>query len=101
MTSIAAQRITHLRNHANSNASRVRECPHAIGGGPCDRDTLGVTRATNNRGMTVLLLCPWCEDEVAFALDEPSDELVCEACGTRTLFAPDPATTFSLLYEAA
>lgn len=51
--------------------------------------------------MTVLLLCPWCEDEVAFAVDEPRDELVCEACGTRTLFAPDPTTTFSLLYEAA
>lgn len=62
---------------------------------------LGVTRPAKNRGMTVLLLCPWCEDEVAFAVDEPRDELVCEACGTRTLFAPDPATTFSLLYEAA
>jgi DNA-directed RNA polymerase subunit RPC12/RpoP len=62
---------------------------------------LGVTWHAKNRGMTVLLLCPWCEDEVAFAVDEPRDELVCEACGTRTLFAPDPATTFSLLYEAA
>jgi DNA-directed RNA polymerase subunit RPC12/RpoP len=51
--------------------------------------------------MTVLLLCPWCEDEVAFAVDETSDELVCDACGTRTLFAPDPSTTYNLLYEAA
>jgi DNA-directed RNA polymerase subunit RPC12/RpoP len=51
--------------------------------------------------MTVLLICAWCEDEVAFAVDETSDELVCDACGTRTHFAPDPSTTFNLLYEAA
>jgi hypothetical protein len=53
------------------------------------------------RGMTVLLICAWCEDEVAFAVDESSDELVCDGCGTRTHFAPDPSTTYNLLYEAA
>jgi hypothetical protein len=26
---------------------------------------------------------------------------VCSACNTRMAFAPDPATTFSLLYEPA
>lgn len=51
--------------------------------------------------MNVLLTCPWCEDEVAFAVDETADELVCTACDTRMAFAPDPVATFSLLYEAA
>jgi transcription elongation factor Elf1 len=51
--------------------------------------------------MTIQLICPWCEDEVAFAVDEASDEIVCSACGIRTEFAPDPVATFSLLYEAA
>ncbi len=51
--------------------------------------------------MTIHLICPWCEDEVAFEVDEAADEIVCGACGIRTEFAPDPVTTFSLLYEAA
>jgi hypothetical protein len=51
--------------------------------------------------MMFILTCPWCEDDVAFAVDEADDELVCSACNTRIAFAPDPVTTFSLLYEAA
>jgi hypothetical protein len=51
--------------------------------------------------MTILLTCPWCEDDVQFAVDETDDELVCSACNTHITFAPDPVTTFSLLYEAA
>lgn len=51
--------------------------------------------------MMISLTCPWCEDEVAFSVDEADDELVCSACDTRVAFAPDPVTTFSLLYEAA
>ncbi len=51
--------------------------------------------------MMILLTCPWCEDEVAFAVDETNDELVCSACDTHVAFAPDPVKTFSLLYEAA
>ena len=51
--------------------------------------------------MNILLDCPWCEDEVLFEVDQAADELVCSACATRMAFAPDPATTFSLLYEAA
>jgi DNA-directed RNA polymerase subunit RPC12/RpoP len=48
-----------------------------------------------------LLDCAWCGDEVMFEVDEADDELVCRTCNTRTLFAPDPATTFALLYEPA
>ena len=33
-------------------------------------------------------------------LDEADDELVCSACNTRMDFAPDPVTTFGILYEA-
>ncbi|MDP9271588.1 MAG: hypothetical protein M3P14_11575 [Chloroflexota bacterium] len=51
--------------------------------------------------MTIQLDCPWCQDDVAFEVDEISDEIVCSACGIRTEFAPDPAATFRLLYEAA
>jgi hypothetical protein len=51
--------------------------------------------------MTIQLECHWCRDEVAFEVDEISDELVCTACGIRTEFAPDPVATYSLLYEAA
>ena len=51
------------------------------------------------RGMDVLLDCAWCGDEVVFTVHETDDELVCRACGTHTLFAPDPSITFSLLYE--
>jgi len=49
--------------------------------------------------MTILLTCPWCRDEVDFEVDETRDELVCPACSIRTEFAPDPATTYRLLYE--
>lgn len=51
--------------------------------------------------MTVHLICPWCADEVAFEVDHESDELLCSACGTSFDFAPDPAVTYALLYEAA
>jgi len=51
--------------------------------------------------MTVLLDCAWCEDEVVFTVDEAADELVCTSCNTHMAFAPDPATTFALLYETA
>ena len=53
------------------------------------------------RGMNILLDCAWCGDEVVFSVDEKDDELVCSACNTRMAFAPDPATTFALLYEPA
>ena len=49
--------------------------------------------------MNVLLDCAWCGDEVVFTVNEADDELVCRACGTHMAFAPDPATTFALLYE--
>jgi DNA-directed RNA polymerase subunit RPC12/RpoP len=55
----------------------------------------------NDRRMNILLDCAWCQDEVVFSVDETDDELVCSACNTRMAFAPDPATTFSLLYEPA
>lgn len=51
--------------------------------------------------MNILLDCAWCENEVAFTVDETGDELVCSACNGRTQFAPDPVTTFELLYAAA
>jgi len=51
--------------------------------------------------MTIQMLCPWCEDEVAFTVDEAADELTCDACHTRMAFAPDPATTYGLLYAPA
>jgi hypothetical protein len=53
------------------------------------------------RAMNILLDCAWCEDEVVFTVNETDDELVCGACNTRMAFAPDPAVTFSLLYEPA
>ena len=49
--------------------------------------------------MNVLLDCAWCGDEVLFSVHEADDELVCSSCNTHTPFAPDPATTYSLLYE--
>jgi DNA-directed RNA polymerase subunit RPC12/RpoP len=52
-------------------------------------------------GMNILLDCAGCGDEVLFSVDEADDELVCSACNIRTAFAPDPATTFALLYESA
>ena len=51
--------------------------------------------------MIIQLDCHWCEAEVPFEVDEAAEELVCCRCGVRTIFAPDPATTFALLYEAA
>jgi DNA-directed RNA polymerase subunit RPC12/RpoP len=51
--------------------------------------------------MNILLDCAWCGDEVVFTIQETDDELVCSACNTRMAFAPDPAVTFSLLYEPA
>ena len=61
---------------------------------------LSRTRLNLSR-MNILLDCAWCGDEVVFSVDEADDELVCGACNTHMAFAPDPATTFSLLYEAA
>jgi transcription elongation factor Elf1 len=66
-----------------------------------DRDTLRVASRAQDRRMNVLLDCAWCGDEVVFTVDETADELVCGACNTRMDFAPDPATTFGLLYETA
>lgn len=53
------------------------------------------------RGMNILLDCACCGDEVVFEVNETDDELACSACNTRMAFAPDPATTFALLYEPA
>lgn len=52
-------------------------------------------------GMNILLDCAWCGDEVVFSINETDDELVCSACNAHMAFAPDPSTTFSLLYESA
>jgi hypothetical protein len=51
--------------------------------------------------MTIQLACPWCDDELTFAIDESSDELVCCGCGMRMQFAPDPEITYQLLYATA
>ncbi len=51
--------------------------------------------------MNILLDCAWCGDEVVFSVHETDDELVCGACNAHVAFAPDPSTTFSLLYESA
>ena len=64
-------------------------------------DTRGVVEGRDPSRMTVHLICPWCNDEVAFEVDRDSDELLCSACGTSFDFAPDPAVTYALLYEAA
>jgi hypothetical protein len=66
-----------------------------------DRDTLGVARPVDDHPMTIQLDCPWCQNEVAFEVDETADELVCTACRIRTEFAPDSVATYTLLYEAA
>jgi DNA-directed RNA polymerase subunit RPC12/RpoP len=68
---------------------------------PHIRDTRVVTMHAHHARMNILLDCAWCGDEVVFSIDETDDELVCSACNTRMAFAPDPATTFSLLYEPA
>jgi DNA-directed RNA polymerase subunit RPC12/RpoP len=87
-----------LRKHASPSARPgTLVAPRAA----IDRDRLGVAAGAQHMGMTVQLICPWCEDEVAFEVDEAADEIVCSACGTRTEFAPDPVLTYSLLYEAA
>ena len=51
--------------------------------------------------MNILLDCTWCGDEGVFTVNETDDELVCGACNTHTAFAPDPSTTYALLYETA
>jgi hypothetical protein len=51
--------------------------------------------------MNILLDCAGCGDEVAFTVTETEDELACSACNIRMDFAPDPATTYGLLYETA
>jgi len=51
--------------------------------------------------MNIQLTCPWCLDDVEFALDEAEEEIVCSACATRMTFAPDPVVTFGLLYGSA
>ena len=51
--------------------------------------------------MNIPLDCAWCGDEVLFTVTETEDELACRACNTRMDFAPDPATTYGLLYEVA
>lgn len=51
--------------------------------------------------MTIQMTCPWCEDELAFLVDEMADELECSGCAMRMQFAPDPAVAYNLLYAAA
>jgi hypothetical protein len=68
---------------------------------PGNCDGLDVANHAQAAGMTVHLICPWCADEVAFEVEANSDELQCSACGTSFDFAPDPAVTYALLYEAA
>jgi DNA-directed RNA polymerase subunit RPC12/RpoP len=70
--------------------------------GPVETATRKLSRSTLIvRGMNILLDCAWCGDEVVFEVNETDDELVCSACNIRMAFAPDPATTFALLYEPA
>ena len=70
--------------------------------GPGRFATRKLSRSTRIvRGMNILLDCAWCGDEVVFEVNETDDELVCSACDTRMAFAPDPATTFGLLYAPA
>jgi hypothetical protein len=64
--------------------------------------TRNVSRAALRIGrMNILLDCASCGDEVVFTVNETDDELACSACNTRMDFAPDPATTYGLLYGAA
>ena len=51
--------------------------------------------------MSIQMTCPCCVEDVEFMVDEADEELVCSACATRMAFAPDPAVTYGLLYEAA
>ena len=66
-----------------------------------ERDRLGVGGPVQDVGMTIQLTCPWCEDELAFLVDETADELVCSGCAMRMQFAPDPEVTYNLLYASA
>jgi len=91
-----AQPLLALRRVASARP-RISRLARMVG----DRDTLGVARPVDDHRMTIQLDCPWCQNEVAFEVDETADELVCTACRIRTEFAPDPAATYSLLYEAA
>jgi len=49
--------------------------------------------------MNILLDCASCGDEVVFTIHAADDELECSACNTRMAFAPDPVTTYELLYQ--
>jgi hypothetical protein len=51
--------------------------------------------------MKIQMTCPGGQDEIAFVVDESTDDLVCNGCSARMTFAPDPAVTYGLLYEAA
>lgn len=51
--------------------------------------------------MTVQLDCPHCQDEMPMTVDEAADEIICSGCSIRMAFAPDPVTTFEILYQAA
>jgi hypothetical protein len=51
--------------------------------------------------MTIQMICPWCQDEASFTIDESEDEMMCESCAMRMAFAPDPAVTYELLYPTA
>jgi DNA-directed RNA polymerase subunit RPC12/RpoP len=66
-----------------------------------ERDTRRVTNDAQDRRMNILLDCASCGDEVVFTINETDDELACGECNTRMDFAPDPATTYNLLYEVA
>jgi hypothetical protein len=35
------------------------------------------------RRMNIQMTCPWCQDELAFVVDEAADELVCDGCSPR------------------
>jgi hypothetical protein len=65
------------------------------------RDRQGVARRAQDGAMTIQLSCPWCTDEVTFAIDESDEELVCSSCSMRMDFAPDPGVTYELLYASA
>lgn len=81
--------------------------PPALSAGPKvpeaghGRDTQDVATADQHRAMNILLDCPCCQEEVLFEVDQTDEDLVCHGCNTRMAFAPDPVTTFSLLYERA
>jgi hypothetical protein len=51
--------------------------------------------------MDVVLDCPWCPDGVLSAIADAYDDLVCAACNTRVVLAPDPVTSVAPAREAA